>query len=117
MGVAGGLAIYSIIRPMDMRITLSLGISLFLLIIAFLTHIHLSLIGPIASRYSAETAIESLEFKVAIIAALLGGILGLLTFKIRSRYMSIAAAIASIIAILALRLAILGSGAWEYPII
>lgn len=117
MGLTGGLSIYSIIRPLDTRITVTLGLTLLILTMAYLIHIHLSLIGPLASRYSAQVALGSPVFAITILVAIVGGILGLLTFKLRIPHVSYLIAVLGIISILALRYTLLTSGAWELPIL
>jgi formate-dependent nitrite reductase membrane component NrfD len=117
MGAVGGLSVYSIIRPLDTRVTFSLGIALLLLTLTYMIHIHVSLQGPLASTYSAQAALGSLAFKAGILAAIIGGLLGIATLKVKSKYLPIAIAILGLLSILALRHVLLASGAWELPIL
>ena len=117
MGVVGGLSAYSIIRPLDTRMTFSLGVALLILALTYIIHVHISLQGPLASSYSAQVVLGSIAFQVGILIAVIGGILGISTLKIKSRYISVAIAVLGLISILALRYALLASGAWELPIL
>jgi formate-dependent nitrite reductase membrane component NrfD len=117
MGAVGGLSVYSIIRPLDTRVTFSLGIALLLLALTYIIHIHVSLQGPLASIYSAQTALGSTVFKAGILAAIVGGLLGIATLKVKSKYLPIAIAVLGLLSILALRHVLLASGAWELPIL
>ncbi len=117
MGVVGGLSAYAVIRPLDARITVSLGITLLILVLAYVIHIHLSLIGPIASKYSAQIALGNPAFIAGVIIALIGGVLGLLTVKFKKPQVSYIMAVMGITSILLLRYILLSSGAWELPIL
>jgi len=117
MGAIGGLSVYSIIRPGDTRIVLSLGIASLVLLVAYLVHIHLSLVGPVASRYSAQAALSTLEFIIGIVTLILTAILSFAALKTRTPYLPVAAATLAIISIFTLRLALLNAGAWELPIL
>jgi formate-dependent nitrite reductase membrane component NrfD len=117
MGAVGGLSVYSIIRPQDIRITLSLGVALLLLALTYVIHIHISLQGSLASNYSAQVVLGSIAFQTGIIATIIGGLLSIATLKIRSKYLPIVIAILGLISILTLRYALLTSGAWELPIL
>jgi hypothetical protein len=66
-------------------------------------HIHVSLQGPLASIYSAQIALRSIAFKTGILAAVIGGLLGIATLKVKSKYLPIAIAILGLLSILALR--------------
>jgi hypothetical protein len=46
-----------------------------------------------------------------------GGLLGIATLKVKSKYLPIAIAVLGLLLILALRHVVLASGAWELPIL
>lgn len=117
MGIIGGASVYTIIRPSDTRITLTLGVTLLLLLVAYIAHIHLALIGPRAASYSAQVALENPLFIIGALLALIGGAIGLTTLKIKTQYIAVVLAATGLIAILLLRVVLLTSGAWELPII
>lgn len=117
MGAVGGLSAYAIIRPGDTRVTVGLSVALLALLIAYLAHLHLSLVGPTAASYSAQAALSSVEFIIGIVALVLAAALSLATLRIRTPYIPVAAATLAIISIFTLRLALLNSGAWELPIL
>jgi formate-dependent nitrite reductase membrane component NrfD len=117
MGVTGGLSAYSIIRPGDLRITSSLGVAMLLNAAAFLIHIHLSSIGPAAAKYSAGVALTSPVFMLGILVSVVGGLLGMSTFRLRSHYAAVTAAVLGLLAIATLRYTLLASGAWEFPLL
>jgi len=111
MGALGGLSAYTIIRPGDTRVTVGLSVALLVLLIAYLAHLHLSLIRPTAASYSAQATINSVEFIIRIVALVLAAALSLATLRIRTPYIPVAAATLAIISIFTLRLALLNSGA------
>ncbi len=117
MGIVGGFSVYSIIRPLDTRITFSLGVALLALTLTYLIHIHLALHSSRALSYSAQIMIGSVAFQVGILATIVGGLLGIITLKTKTRYIPVVASALGLISILVLRHALLASGAWELPIL
>jgi formate-dependent nitrite reductase membrane component NrfD len=117
MGAIGGLSAYSIIRPGDVRITSSLGVAMLLQAAIFSIHIHLSSIGPAVAKYSAEVALANPVFIIGMLLSVIGGLLGLSTFRLRSRYAALTVAVLGLLAIATLRYTLLASGAWEYPLL
>ncbi len=117
MGAIGGLSAYSIIRPVDVRITSSLGVAMLLQAAVFLIHLHLSSIGPAVAKYSAAVALASPVFTTGILLSVIGGLLGMSTLRLRSRYVALTVAALGLLAIATLRYILLAAGAWEFPLL
>lgn len=117
MGLTGGSSLYSLITPQDRRVSLALISSLSLLLVIYLAHLLVSLLGSPAANVSAKTVLDSGLFQVSLLLALLA-IVGLAAnFYFRTRYIPIVAGLIGIFVIFALRLLLLEAGAWELPVV
>ncbi|MCX8195578.1 MAG: polysulfide reductase NrfD [Acidilobaceae archaeon] len=117
MGLTGGSSLYSLITPQDRRVSLALISSLSLLLVIYLAHLLISLLGSPAANVSAKTVLDSGLFQVSLLLALLA-IVGLAAnLYFRTRYIPIVAGLIGIFVIFALRLLLLEAGAWELPVV
>lgn len=120
MGVVGGLSAYSIIAPRNDRVAIYLGASTLVLLVFYIIHIHLSLIGPIASRASALVVLGSPVFTASLVMALVVGVMGIAAVWLRYarvKYVHVALGVMGIITIFLMRTALMTAAAWELPII
>lgn len=108
MGVAGGTAVFALLlRPVGKPLALA-SLSL---VLVYVLHVHLSLIGPRAATVSATAALGHWGTLLGVVLALLATVLALASP--RARWLAPVAGIAAIGAVFALRVVLLEVGTWE----